>query len=166
MKDKQAAPSIEGGLAILIIGSATIFSLGYATRSIIQTVYAGRLIRQRKYISRGDLNSKTLIKYSAINAELNKLDWTGLIMEQDNWKIYDAVFEFYRRSKYGRYKSREAYYTVFEAGLKRTIPHLLFDSKLAKREQFKRLYLKAHNISLAAGFEDSFEAYALKTSPN
>ena len=160
---EEADISIEWDLAVLIIGLAIVFSLGYATRSILQTIYAGKLIRRREYIGQANLNSKTLIhSSSAINAELNKVDWIGLIIEQDNLKIYDTVFEFYRRSKFGKYKSKEAYYTVFEARLKRTIPHLLFDSKLAKRRQFKRLYLKAQSIPLAAGFEDSFEAYAPK----
>ena len=79
-----------------------------------------------------------------------------------DYKLYDVVFDLYRRGRGGRYKAREGYYTVFHAKLQRPVPHLVFDNKKAKGRQFKHIYLDSQRLSLDANFDDYFTTYSPK----
>lgn len=132
----------------------------YLLRELFQAVNIELLLRRRSYISQPATYIDTKIYKSAVNDELDKVDEARLIEEKRFWKLYDATFNFYRKTKHGRYKSKQAYYTVFEAKLQRTVPHLIFDSKKAKNRQFRYIYLQSQRLSLEGDFDDHFEAYA------
>lgn len=146
-----------------LIPMLNILIVVYFIRELIQAAYIEFILRRRKYTkSLSGTPIDTKIAKSAISNELNKVDATHLLSEGSFWKLYDAVFDFYRRAKQGRFKSKQAYYTVFEAKLHRTVPHLIFDSKKAKSRQFRYIYLQSQRLSLEGNFDDHFEAYAPK----
>lgn len=103
------------------------------------------------------------ISSSVADYELNGVDSTDLLREGDTWKIYDAVFDFHRHTKGGSYLSKQTYYTVFEAKLIRQVPHIIFDSKSAKRSQFKYLYAQSQRLTLEGNFDQSFDTYVPET---
>ena len=119
-----------------------------------------RLVGRRRYLRVLSDKSLAWLEKSAAGIELDGVDNTGLIIDSDGWRLYDIAFDSYRRTKYGHYKSRESFYTVFEIGLQRSVPHLVFDSKAAKRRQFSRLYLKAQRLQLGPLFDQQFDSYA------
>ena len=130
-------------------------------------IYAKRLVRRRQYLksSRGsaEVQALTRIGQSAAVTELGKIGQTGLIRAGDNWKLYDIIFNNSQpRAFPGRPNIQQSFYTVFEARLRRPVPHLVFDSKVAKKRQFNRLYVNAQWLPLESGFTDHFEVYGPK----
>ena len=109
-------------------------------------------IEQRKNVSQ--------IGVSAVSNELNYVDNTRVLREGPGWVLYDAVFEFMTKTKNSQFLGREMYYTVFEAELQRTVPHLIFDSRSGKRRQFKNIYLQSQRISLEGNFDRYFDMYS------
>lgn len=75
-------------------------------------------------------------------------------------QIYDTVFDYYRKTKSGRYKSKQFFYTMYEGTLMRPVPHILFDNKRAKGQQFKYLFLRKQRLSLEGDFDRYFATYA------
>lgn len=100
------------------------------------------------------------LQKTSIDLELDGIDSTRIIAESGSVKLYDTVFNFYRETKYGDYLSKQAYYTVLEIKLNRVLPHILLDSKSAKRRQFKYKYVGAQKFSLQGAFDDVFDTYA------
>ncbi len=86
-----------------------------------------------------------------------------ILEEDNNSRLYYAIFNFYTQTKYGDYLSKQIYYTVFETQLIRQLPHILLDSKSAKKRQFKYIYLKSQKISVQGHFDDYFDTYAPQT---
>jgi len=129
-------------------------------RKLAQTLYVSWLISRRDYKNNPETSIDSVIRKSAISDELEGVDTARLIHEANNWKLYDATFDFYRKTKHGSYKSRQAYYTIFEIKLATFVPHLIFDSLVGKRSQFKKIYLQAQRVSLEGNFDDYFEVYA------
>ena len=130
-------------------------------------IYAKRLVRRRQYLksSRGsaEIQAPTRIGQSAAVTELGKIGQTGLIRAGDNWKLYDIIFNNSNPRVFpGRPNIQQSFYTVFEARLRRPVPHLVFDSKVAKKRQFNRLYVNAQWLPLESGFTDHFEVYGPK----
>lgn len=135
----------------------------YFSSELFKTLYIRHIIKNRKYSPRilHDFASKVLS--SSVNNELEYIDRTECIDSGENWGLFDVRFDFYRRTKHGKYLARQHFYTVYEVKLKRLLPHLLFDSKEAKGRQFKKLYLKAQKLSFEGNFDDSFDSYGPKT---
>ncbi len=121
-----------------------------------------KLANRRQYQGSLDDQSLAWLNQSAVGIELDDVDRAALIETGDGWQLYDIVFDSYRRTKHGRYKSRESFYTVFEVRLRRSVPHLVFDSKTAKRRQFGRLYFKAQQLKFGPVFDRQFASYAPK----
>ena len=95
--------------------------------------------------------------------ELGEIGQTGLIRTGDNWKLYDIIFNNSQPRIFpGQPNIQQSFYTVFEARLRRPVPHLVFDSKVAKKRQFNRLYVNAQWLPLESGFTDHFEVYGPK----
>ena len=147
-------------LGMALFALICFLALAWLIRQIARILHVRQIFQNRRYLGQADSHSKSQIAVSATNEELNQVDKTSLIKEKQGWKIYDAIFYIMRRTRHGSYKSKEAYYTVFEARLNRAIPHLLFDAQKAKGKQFGRLYLKAQRLALGGTFEDYFETYA------
>ena len=146
--------------AYLLFIASVGWVIWYIARTVVQAHHIKTLMKRRRYL--GQISTQSQITKATISEELDKVDMAGLIAYGQSWQIYDVIFELYRKNKNGRYKVAEAYYTVFEAKLQRIIPHLLFDSKIAKKRQFKHLYASSQKLSLGAGFEDHFETYTPK----
>ncbi len=130
-------------------------------RTCLRSWIVNRRIGQAPYIT-PRYKIGTDIKSSVAHYELDGVDQARLLREGEDgglWKIYDAVFDFHRRTKHGDYLSKQAYYTVYEAQLIRNVPHLIFDSKSAKRSQFKSLYLQSQRLSLEGNFDEHFDTY-------
>ena len=82
------------------------------------------------------------------------------VYQQDNWIVYDLIFEMRRHFRNGTYKSGESYYTVYEAKLPRPLPHLLLDSARGKHQQFKNIYASAQRLQLGQRLDPYFQAFA------
>ncbi len=126
------------------------------TRTVVRSLFVNRLLKT--YKEKLDI-SPSEVRRATVNLELNHVDKLRLIEKQDNSQVYLATFDFYRHLKHGQYLAKQAYYLVAEVQLKRHLPHILFDSKSAKRNQFKSIYLKVQKVSLQAPFDDSFDTY-------
>ncbi|MDB5175358.1 MAG: hypothetical protein JWM81_216 [Candidatus Saccharibacteria bacterium] len=121
---------------------------------IVASRMRGAPEKQAAYVINSQISS------AAVSYELDHVDSLRLLREGPGWKLYDAVFDFFQHTKYGTFLSKQAYYTVYEAQLIRKVPHLIFDSKLAKRRQFKYLYLRSQSLSLEGDFDDYFATYS------
>jgi hypothetical protein len=136
----------------------------FLVRTCLRLALVSRRIKKRHYVEiplSAPMPSE--IASSAPSYELQDADKTKLIEQGENWELYDATFNFYRRTKSGQYLSKQAYYTVFEIRLKRKVPHIIFDSKTAKRSQFRYMYLQSQRISLEGNFDTYFDTYAPQT---
>jgi hypothetical protein len=116
--------------------------------------------------------SKAVRRVAALGGVPSMFAMSTLAQQEDNpsrhsavarsltWQQYEIEVDIYRQTKYGQYLSRQNFYSVFEIQLSRQLPNIMFDSKRAKNEQFKYLYLKSQRISLEGGFDDTFTVYA------
>ncbi len=132
----------------------------YFLREIAQSIYITLIIKSRKYTL--DKHSKSLshIYISSVNDQLNLVDMTKLIKSDSNYKIFDLRFDFFRKTKYGEYKSKELFFTAIEYKLQRKLPHLVFDSKKARGRQFKSVFLKSQSLNLEGNFNKYFDIYS------
>ena len=148
------------GLIFIVVIITALIILFFAIKLILFTIYVKKLIRKRSYLHPANMDAGNKITQSAVALELNEeFHQTQLIGQGSFWQLYDATFNIYWRSRYSRYKAKEAYYTVFEAKLNYMTPHAIFDSIIGKKKQFKSLYLKSQKIQLGAGFDEHFETY-------
>lgn len=147
-------------ISAFIVGAMTL----YFVRLLIRSVYVSRIIKKRHYTGLSNYvhTPDTKLFASAVNKELDIVDEHRLIEYDDMSGLYDLKFNFYRKTKMGRYISRQAFYTVYELKLQRKLPHLIFDSKSGKGQQFKKFYIQAQRLSLDVHMDDYFVAYAPK----
>jgi hypothetical protein len=129
-------------------------------RTIVRTVIVNLKLRKSSESTTLALEHHNKI---SINNELDKIDGIRILEESADSRLYHAIFNFYTQTKYGDYLSKQAYYTVFEIRLDRQLPRILFDSKSAKRRQFKYMYLKSQKISVQGHFDDYFDTYTPQT---
>lgn len=92
--------------------------------------------------------------------ELDNLDALYPIAQYKNAHMYYAEYEYHQQTRGGSYLAIERYYTVYEATLIRQLPHLVFDSKKAKKRQFKFIYHGSQKIGLEGNFDQHFETYS------
>ena len=110
---------------------------------------------------RNELESPFSDSFELVRLETRQISKNLHLDKHNFWYLYDVVSNIYRKNgNVQLYKSRQAFYTVFEAKLQRTVPHLLFDSKTAKGKQFRYIYLQAQRLSLDGNFDDYFDAYS------
>lgn len=144
-------------ITLLVIALIALF---FVSRVILFTIYVKELIHKRSYLPLINLDTGNKITQSAIAFELKETSHQiQLIKQGGSWGLYDATFDICWRGRYSSYKAKEAYYTVFEAKLDHISPHVIFDSVIGKKKQFKKLYLKSQKIQLGAGFDEHFETY-------
>lgn len=147
---------------ILIVYS--LAALYIMVRAILQTIIANRYIQAYE-------NSVLLIRVkppyevsqSSVNAELKKIDKLTPIAAYKNARLFLATFDFYKGARQSKFLEKHDYYLVLEVQLKRYLPHILFDSKLAKKRQFKSMYLQTQRISVQGPFDDVFDTYVPQT---
>ncbi len=161
----------SGQIRLVADGWGPIVGVGVGliilVRRWVPPIYAKRLVRRRQYLKSGpgsaEIQAPTRISQSAAVTELGEIGQTGLIRTGDNWKLYDIIFNNSKSRGFpGLPDIQQSFYTVFEARLRRPVPHLVFDSKVAKKRQFNRLYVNAQWLPLEPGFTDHFEVYVPK----
>ncbi len=101
---------------------------------------------------------------SAFSTQINKTVQSH-VLEADpndwaNWCIYDL---FDAGDIHSSNKSEPHYYTIFQARLARTLPHVVFDSKQANGSQFKTVYAQTQRLSLEGNFDNYFDMYVPET---
>jgi hypothetical protein len=159
------APTEDGTLAPAvppyILWPAVALYVYFLLRTILRTWIVDHYIDQYKdsliMISAGEMG------HSSTNLELQNFDQLTPISNFGRANLFIATFNFYRHTKNGDYLAKQAYYTVLEMPLDRKLPHILFDSRSAKRRQFKSLYLKAQKISVQGTFDQIFDTYVPQT---
>ena len=152
-------------LLLAIISPILIASLATAIRGLIRGFILHRLARQRHYL--GDLPrigpQASYIDASVIFQEVLSVDGhrgvksltAKVIDQQAGWWLYDVSFMVYHDGN----SVAERCYTVFEIGLRQTTPHLVFDSKRAKGQQFRTIYLKSQQVPFSGDLDQKFVAY-------
>ena len=143
-----------------LILASSLASLAYVSRDLVIARRARQLLERRPYRGQPVSPTPSQLDRSAARAELGPPKQSSPIKQGEHWRIYDAVFDVWGESRSGRVKTAEAYYTVFEARLRRSVPQLVFDSKTAKKRQFSHIYLRAQHLPLEAILLDDFDAYA------
>ena len=168
---------ISNPVAIVLLLLSVIVITAWMWDSFLRTTRAEHLLRGRRYTAvftlgphkskiikstvREELESPFSDTFELISLETRQISKNLELNKKEYWQTYDMVSDIYRRSGDTRlYKSRQAFYTVFEAKLQRTIPHLVFDSKTAKGRQFRRIYLNTQHLTLDGDFNDYFDAYS------
>lgn len=135
----------------------------YFLRETVQAIYVWRRQKSRKYIEipLTELQTQFFSSAAFLNYNTDKMRDSSvhIIGETDTWRLYDVVFSFYRKLKSGGYKSKKVFYTIFEIKLQRQVTHAVFDSKSARRRQFKPYYLDSQRVSMDVNFDDYFDTY-------
>ncbi len=129
---------------------------------LIRTITRSLIVRRRLRDYKSTMNGLATLKPDSnlsIAAQYDKTYTSEVIAQGHNYWIFAALFDFHRHTKYGDYLAKQVYYTVFETTLDREVPHILFDSKVARRRQFKYLYLKSQQISVQGSFDEYFDTY-------
>lgn len=80
--------------------------------------------------------------------------------EQIRYWFYDIQTDLYHETRYGPRKYGERYYTVLEMKLRRVVPHLIFDSKDANKQQLKSIYDSRQKLDALPALQDFFTVYA------
>ena len=137
--------------------------LGFLLSQTSRAVYIGKLLARRRYVGKVDVHHQSQILKSAINNEYERIDVARVVEKDHNWQIYDAIFDIYYESKSGQLiKIKQAYYSVFEAKLRRTVPNLIFDGQTTKGHQFKSVYLAAQKLKFDDNLDEHFQIYSPK----
>jgi hypothetical protein len=76
-----------------------------------------------------------------------------------DWGYADFSYEYVRKTKYGTYRHRTVYYSVMTTKLGRRLPHVFFDSRKARRRQFRYFFSSAQIQSLEGNFDKHFVTY-------
>ncbi|MCA9342434.1 hypothetical protein KC950_00255 [Candidatus Saccharibacteria bacterium] len=146
-------------LAIQIVYLTFVIFILYLVRHLANYFAIRSVLRKRKYIVDVSIH-KSLFFKTTTNDMLKINDKTDFIKSEKDYSLYDVRFDFYRKSKNGDFKSREEYHTVIEYKLRRTLPHLIFDSKTAKGRQYKWVFLKSQQLSLEGNFDKYYDLYS------
>jgi hypothetical protein len=99
------------------------------------------------------------IANTSINYELDQVDRIRPIAQDGDAVVNLTTFDFYQQTKNGEYLSKQVFYLVLKLPLIRILPHVLFDSKDAKKRQFKYLYIQAQKIDMQPPFAAVFDTY-------
>lgn len=151
-----------GNFLLLCMG--VLLALLISRTMLIRFLLHQRL-RQLAKMSLAIAHNPTALSYSRflssdVDAQLDNVDDQHLISQDTDYLLYDTTFNFYGHTKYGDYLSKQLFYTIFETQLARSTPHLIFDSKLAKGQQFRFKYLASQRLSLEGNFDQYFVTYA------
>lgn len=141
-----------------VVGMLVILVILVYLRLLIISIYTSVVLRRRKHVPAPFKTSN--IRASAVNTELDVLDESKYIRAWQDGGALDARFNFYRKTKHGDQLYKQALYTVLEFRLRRRLPHVLFDSKAAKGNQFEKYFIRAQRLSMDVYVDDYFDVYA------
>lgn len=157
---RKGVPGLVGGITYALLFATAL----YYIQELMQAVAIRKRLQSRNAIDL-PLTEKPVaseVGVSAVSEEFESHPKTRPIRLHANSTVYDVRREYYRQTKYGSYKSKETYYTLFEYKLHRKLPNIVFDSKSAKGRQFSKLYVGAQKLQLEGNFSDVFDAYMPK----
>ncbi len=81
------------------------------------------------------------------------------VIASNGWKVATYEYAIYGRGRHSGTKLKTIYYTVFKLDLPRRMPHILFDSKKSRKQQFRVLFDQSQRQQLEANFEKYFTTY-------
>lgn len=81
------------------------------------------------------------------------------IVKGPDWTYSDFSYGVYARTRGGSYKRASVYYGVMSAQLPRALPNVFFDSKKARRRQFRFHFRASQKHSLEGDFDRYFVTY-------
>lgn len=145
----------------------------FFVRALVKNIYVWHILRNRnnvslsqlgQLISRGSwIDNSALQTAASSEAGGNKvtLSIKGFY-NQSGVSMYDAIYTFYQKNKYGEYRARQGFYTVCDIQLTNHLPNLLFDSLRARGRQFKKYFTQSQRLYLEGNFDEYFETYGPK----
>lgn len=158
---------------LVLFGLAILFLASWLVVLILKMVYVSRVFnklpKQKLDLTQTKLAQSSVWRelspdYLASGSQADVIRASEvslyLLNYQEKFRLYLARFEIYKRDQRRRQRSGTAYYTVFEADLQRAIPQVVFDAKMAKKKQFKRVYAQSQRVSLDPPGNDYFEVYS------
>jgi len=81
------------------------------------------------------------------------------VISTPEWTYGDFTYNLYGQLKNGEYVKARVYYGVMTAQLPRELPNVFFDSKKARRRQFRLHFAKEQRHSLEGDFDKFFVTY-------
>ncbi|MYB39848.1 hypothetical protein F4X86_00950 [Candidatus Saccharibacteria bacterium] len=173
----QRLGMIGSGATAMLVVLAVALIVAWMWRKFSYSISIHNMLKERRYQAiytlgpdrskiikstiRDELESPFSDSFELVRLETRQISKNFHLDKHNFWYLYDVVSNIYRKNgDMPLYKSRQAFYTVFEAKLQRTVPHLVFDSKAAKGKQFGHIYLQAQRLSLDGNFDDYFDAYS------
>ena len=148
---------------------------------ILRSRHIKKLFKRRRYLAALGADFVTHISQTVAHSEFEGKDnkihfniiddqaligqpvWPASVSDEKvAYRIYDFKAEIYQRSRHGRNKVTDKYYTILEIKLRKPVPHLVFDSKTANKQQFKSIYVAAQKLEAAANFDEYFTLYSPK----
>ena len=138
----------EAGLLTIATFALLCAAALYYIQELLQTLAIRSRLKSRSAHPLSEQNNpvKSSIGVSAVSEEFESYPKTTPIRLYPTGTVYDIRREYYRKTKYGTYKSKESYYTVFEYKLLRSLPNVIFDARKAKGRQFSKYYVGAQKI--------------------
>ncbi len=155
---------------IYLLGA--LISLAALVRGLARKIAVQRIVKGRHYLGKIDPDNQypngsrvgvSILREEARIGPRGKLSAANLkarvLNKGESWWLYDATSIIHNDKGI---PIAERCYTVFEAKLRQTTPHLVFDGKSAKGRQFKSIYSKSQQLKgiLGAEFDRLFIAYS------
>lgn len=156
-----------GFMALLLIAIAAIVVRGLVRRIVIYKIVKGRNYSGQINLKADDpAGSRAGVSVLLEEARLGSLGKKSaasfkvqIINQGQGWWLYDATSVIYGNKGM---EIAERSYTVFEAKLRQPASHLVFDSKLAKKRQFRAIYSGSQQLKGVLGdqIERLFAVYS------
>lgn len=81
------------------------------------------------------------------------------VVSTSGWTYGDFSYTIYGQFKGEEYRRTKVYYGVMTTALPRSLPHIFFDSKKARRRQFRLHFSASQQHSLEGDFDKYFATY-------
>lgn len=155
-----------------IIVAAGILSIVYSTARRLEI--NRYLKKRRKLLSAWALSHKaefyqSLVQYLAATKDNNTVQTTLAHLSKKPdfrnfvigpaWTYFDFSYSTVRETKDGEFKSGDVYYGVMKAKLPRVLPNVFFDSKTARKRQFRFVFSKRQIYHFEGDFNKYFVTY-------
>ena len=164
--------TITSGIDLLYL-VVPLIGLILIGRGLARRIVIHRIIKSRRYLGNIDpkdqqpaasrVGVSVLYEEALASASTGRQSAASLKARMfaggDGWWLYDATTIIYNDKGA---PIAERCYTVFEAKLRQIVPHLVFDGRAAKGQQFKSIYSNSQQLKgvLGAEFDRLFAAYS------
>ncbi len=160
--------SRHGWVVVLVLGGWLIFS---AAKSVLshrnlkrRPEVLANLIAQNPeqgiQIGNGPQRQLCLATLGAVDEIHNVRDpKVSNLLIGPGWQYCDFSYTIYGHFKYGEYEQARVFYGVLAFDLPRKLPNIFFDSKKARRRQFRFHFARQQRHSLEGDFDKYFVTY-------